>query len=44
MTNDLFGAKITFSEELVAEKIYLPYAEISLKLLYNIKFEKKRYY
>ena len=41
MTNDLFGAKITFSEELVAEKIYLPYAEISLKLLHNIKFEKK---
>ena len=41
LTDDLFGVKITYSEELAVEKIYLPYGEISIQLFYDIKFEKK---
>ena len=41
MTNDLFGVEITYSDELAVEKINLPYGEISIKILHDIKFEKK---
>ena len=41
LTDDLFGVKITYSEELAVEKIYFPYGEISIQLFYDIKFEKK---
>ena len=41
LTDDLFWVKITYSEELAVEKIYLPYGEISIQLFYDIKFEKK---
>ena len=41
LTDDLFGVKITYLEELAVEKIYLPYGEISIQLFYDIKFEKK---
>ena len=41
MTKDLFGVEISYTQELEVGKIYLPYGEISIKILHDIKYEKK---